>query len=124
FSQCPGVQCLSIVCNLFADAQRARQMRAEVRLESCAPSGQGQPAKVVAAVAQEIECDDRDRLRLVDLFDLTRAGEMDASLQTLDYRSTSRLRAQGSRLRVLSLWALASWHRFASSEPCGLAPEP
>ena len=52
-------------------------------LEPCAAFGQRQPAHVVVPVAQDIERDERDRLRLVDALDVARPGQMHASLEPL-----------------------------------------
>ncbi len=62
-----------------------------MRFQPRAPFGQRQTSNVVVTITQEIEGDERNRLRLVDLLDLTRGGQVNASLEPLKTRRTSLL---------------------------------
>src|SRR5437773_1998660 len=80
-----------VVGALLADPKRIRRPGADARFEPRAAFAQWQAANVVVGIAQQIERDDRDRLRLVDLFDLPGSGQMNASLKTLKSSGTSLL---------------------------------
>src|SRR6266568_3190404 len=55
----------------------------EQSLEPLASFGQRKPGQILFAVSQNVERDERDRLRPVDALDVLRADEVNASLQPL-----------------------------------------
>src|SRR4029453_12689022 len=73
--------------------------------ESCTQFDQRQSANVVVTVAKEIECDERDRLCLVDLLDLPRAAKMNSPLQALKSRRVSLVVA-GDNLGIQEQWCM------------------
>src|SRR4051812_46586680 len=86
FPSRPRIEGPSIVWHLFADPERARDMRTNMRLEPGTALCERQPSNVLHAIAKKIEGDDRHRLCLVDLFDFAGSSEVDPSLQPLKPR--------------------------------------
>ena len=89
----------AVAAHLLAQPDGLETRVAGARLEAGSALGQRQPAQVVVSVAQDIEQDQRDRLRGLAARDVGFLGEVDASLQPLEAGRPS-LVVEGDNLAV------------------------
>src|SRR4029079_13748579 len=80
----PPLQRPPVVGHLLADAERFGELPPQVRFEVRPALGEGQPAEILVAVAQQVERDNSNRLRLVDVLDVASSGQVNAPLQPLE----------------------------------------
>ena len=78
------VERAAVAGDLLAEPQRVRELPARCLSSALAPRGQRQAAHVLGAVAQQVEGDERRRLRAVERVDVVVALDVDAPLQPLE----------------------------------------